>query len=122
MSDDPGPVERALRLDLDRLQQMESRGRGTLAELALRMAQAIDGWEEDRSSSGLSALARAHQELRATLGALMEEVGDDGDDAAAGLPAPVWNGSKRPAHVGGAGGGGGGEAGEAAHAAPAGDR
>lgn len=76
----PGPVETALRRDLARFGAMDMGARGTLATLALRMAEAIDGWEEDRSSSGLSALARAHQELRATLEKLTETVVTDDDD------------------------------------------
>lgn len=75
-----GPVATALRIDLARFAGMDMGARRTLATLALRMAQAIDGWEEDRSSSGLSALARAHQELRATLEKLTETVVTDDDD------------------------------------------
>lgn len=75
-----GAVETALQRDLARFAGMDTGARGTLATLAVRMAQAIDGWEEDRSSSGLSALARAHQELRATLEKLTETVVTDDDD------------------------------------------
>ncbi len=106
-----GPVEKALQRDLDRFAGMDTGARGTLAQLAMRLARAIDGWDEDMSSSGLSALARAQQELRATLEKLTEAVvtDDDDDEFLARMSSAVRN-SAQPGsgNVRNSNGGGGG--------------
>jgi hypothetical protein len=103
-----GPVESSVRRDLDRLGKLDEGVRGSLAQMALRMARAYDQY----AGADLTKLSRANQELRATLQA-MTEVGDDGDDdPSARLPSPVRNGAESGAvDAGRAGGGGSGPVG-----------
>jgi hypothetical protein len=57
--------------------------------MALRLAKAIDAWPVTSSAASLSAMTKAHQELRATLAALME-VASDADDGFEGrMSTPV---------------------------------
>lgn len=69
--------------------------RSVLAELALTMARAIDA-QADRVLEGtpaqLSALAKAQQELRVTLGQLREvSSGNGDDDREDGFSVPDWD-------------------------------
>src|SRR5258708_1903874 len=72
----PGLVEAAVRRDLARLTGPEVGAQASRTEMAVRLARAIDGWDlGSGTASSLSAMAKAHQELRATLAALMEVAG-----------------------------------------------
>lgn len=119
---EPGRVEAAVGRDL---QVLGAAVDGTaLAEMALVMARAMDAFSSralDGTPAEMSALAKAHQELRVTLGVLREvaaRVGDGGEDAAE-LSTPVWSDGAAArdaadagaADVGSAGGGGGAAAG-----------
>jgi hypothetical protein len=114
-----GQVEASVRADLVRLGTLEEGVRGTLAQMALRMARAYDQYD----GVDLTKLARLNQELRQTLAALVG-VGDvDDSGEAARMSTPVWDEAQpRPADAGSAGRRGSGKARPAADAAPAGDR
>lgn len=104
-----GPVETAVRRDLAQIGRLDTGVRATLAQMALKMARAYDGYE----GSDLAKLARLNQELRATLTGLRTEVSGDSDvEEAAHLSTPVWDGAQSGAADAGAEGvGGGGAAG-----------
>lgn len=107
---EPGPVERAVERDLERLGRLDTGVRATLAQMVRKMARAYDLYE----GSDLAKLARLNQELRQTLMILTTEVGGDGDggEEAAHLSTPVWDGPQPgPADAGAEGGGGRGAAG-----------
>ncbi len=109
----PGPVEASVRADLDRLGRLDEGVRGSLAQMALRLARAYDLCAD----ADLAQLARANMELRQTLSRIAE-VDDDGDpDEAARTSTPEWTGGSAAvrdpaqsgaADVGAADGGGGG--------------
>ena len=72
--------------DMERLGKLDEGVRGSLAQMALRLARAYDEFDGD-----LTKLTRLNQELRTTLQA-MAEVRDDGEHAGgAALPSPVRN-------------------------------
>ncbi len=104
---EPGPVEMAVRADLERLGRLDEGVRGSLAEMALRMARAYDGYD----GADITKLARVNMELRQTL-CRIAEVGDDGDGGeAARMSTPVRDAAESgPADAGAADGGGRGEA------------
>jgi hypothetical protein len=88
-------VERAVRADLAELAAGAVPGQATLTEMALRLARVIDGWPSVAgSAASLSALTKAHQELRMTLGRLLEVSSDDGDDFDARMSTPVRDAAK----------------------------
>jgi NhaP-type Na+/H+ and K+/H+ antiporter len=68
----------------------------SLTEMALRLAKAIDGWQvgTTNSAAAFSAMTKAHQELRATLAALMEVASDADDGFAARMSTPVRDAAK----------------------------
>lgn len=100
---EPGPVEIAVRADLDRLGRLDEGVRGSLAQMALRMARAYDRFDGD-----LTKLARANMELRQTLERIAE-VGDDDDGGeAARMSTPVRDAAEPGAADAGAADGGGG--------------
>lgn len=63
--------------------------RGTLKQMALRLARAYDEW----SGTDLAKLARVNQELRQTLAAVMASDDDDAESDPR-LPPPVWHGAE----------------------------
>lgn len=81
--------------------------RAPLAEMALRLARAYDGYAGD----DLTKLSRLNQELRQTLQVIAEVGLDDDDDRTGGLPAPVRHPADGSADVGPGGGGGSAPAG-----------
>jgi hypothetical protein len=101
---DIGPVERSVLADLSRLGKLDEGVRGSLAQMALRLAQAYDAYDGEDPGK----LSRLNQELRQTLKDVAE-VGDD-DDGRAGdaarMSTPVRDASDAgPADVGAAHGG-----------------
>lgn len=94
-------MEKAVKAELAQLRHGRPRGGGSLAEGALVLAQALDQFSATAESAAhLSAIVKAHQELRATLGALrrsIEEGGasddsiDDASELGSPVPAAVWD-------------------------------
>lgn len=91
----PGRVEAAV------LRELAALGGGyrdsALGEMALVMGRAMDAYTAramEGTPAEMSALAKAHQELRVTLGVLKEVAArGSGDSAdAAHLSTPVWSG------------------------------
>lgn len=104
-----------MRADLARLGTLEEGVRGTLAQMALRLARAYDRFD----GVDLTKLARLNQELRQTLAALVGVGSDDDGGEAARMSTPVWHEAQPgPADAGAADRRGGGEAGPAADATP----
>lgn len=86
-SDICGSVETSVRRDLARLGELDDGARGSLAAMALRLAQAYDRYD----GADMAKLARLNQELRQTLAAVVEVRNDgDGDEDAAALSTPEW--------------------------------
>jgi hypothetical protein len=85
----PRPVEAAVRRDLSRMSGQSVGAQEALTEMALRLAKAIDDWPVTTSAASLSAMTKAHQELRATLAALMEVASDADDGFGARMSTPV---------------------------------
>lgn len=79
-----GEVETEALRELDALVASKHLFRGTLTQMAIRLARAYDQYD----GADLAKLARVNQELRQTL-ATLTEVGDDGDDDAARMSTPV---------------------------------
>lgn len=105
-----GPLESQVRKDIDELGVLPGVC-PSLAELAYRLAQSLD------SSTKLEGreLAPVAAQLRATLEAIAEQVGDDDDPNIAGLATPVHGGggTSLPAPVGNPAPAGAGDAGAA---------
>lgn len=82
-----GPIEAQVRKDIDELGPLPGVC-SSLAELAYRLAQSLD------SSTKLEGreLAPVAAQLRATLEAIAEQVGDDDDPSITGLATPVHGG------------------------------
>lgn len=95
----PGRMEAQVSADLDRMWGMDHGVRGSLAEAARILARAIDSYAaQPKTPAELSAIAKAIQELRTTLGRLMEV---SEDDPAAGDTTPVWDAAEHgPADAG----------------------
>ncbi|SRR6266581_3123164 len=92
----PKSVEAAVRRDLARMSAKQVGAQAALTEMALRLARAIDGWEvgTTNSAAAFSAMTKAHQELRATLAALMEVASDADDGFEARMSTPVRDASQ----------------------------
>lgn len=104
---EPGRVEAAVRAELDVFGGAAAAS--ALAEMALVMARVMDafaGRAIDGTPAEMSALAKAHQELRVTLGEIRKVAAGDGDggEDSAGLSTPVWadGAAVRDAEVAGA--------------------
>lgn len=80
-----GPIERTVREDIERLGELTGVA-PSMAELAYRLAQSLD------SSTKLEGreLAPVAAQLRATLEAIAEAVGDPDDPAITGLSTAVY--------------------------------
>ena len=63
-----GTIEAAVQTDLDRLGKLDTGVRGSMAQVALKLARALDNQPDD---AGPTTTARLAQELRTTLLALM---------------------------------------------------
>lgn len=110
----PGIMEQTVETDLARMSKLDHGVRGTLAQMARTMAHAIDGFAnvETHTPAQLSALAKAHQELRTILSKLEEEIGEENEEEGKRMSTPVWDGAESGASdVGPSGGGGVGTAG-----------
>jgi hypothetical protein len=84
----PGLVEKSVRADIDRVGKIDVGVRGSLKEMALKLARAFDLCETD----DITALAKLNAELRQTLSRLTDVGRDDTDTIAAlfrRLSAPV---------------------------------
>ncbi len=93
----PGPIEAQVREDIAALGDLPGIT-ASLAELAYRLAESLDSSEKLEGRE----LAPVAAQLRATLEAIAEAVGDDDDPAIAGLSTPVHGGggTHLPAAVG----------------------
>lgn len=106
-----GQMERQVRKDLRGMGSLDTGVRGSLAQAALILARAIDAYSDQMGAAAqLSAIAKAIQELRTTLAALMEKTDDEHPDAPAGDSTPVWDAAEPGAADAGAAGGAGGAA------------
>jgi hypothetical protein len=74
-SHDPGPIEKEVMADLERLGKLNTGVRGSLASVALKLARALDGQPDDAAPT---TTARLSQELRTTLLAIMGVNTNDG--------------------------------------------
>ena len=72
---EPAAVELSVRADIDRLGRTDVGVRGSLKEMALKLARAFDQCQTD----DITALSKLNAELRQTLGRM---TGTDNDDAA----------------------------------------
>ncbi len=63
-----GTIEASVQTDLDRLGKLDTGVRGSMAQVALKLARALDNQPDD---AGPTTTARLAQELRTTLLALM---------------------------------------------------
>lgn len=92
-----GAVERQVRADLERLGDLPGIA-PSLAELAYRLAGSLDSSDKLEGRE----LAPVAAQLRATLEAIAEAVGDDDDPNVAGLSTPIYGGggTSLPAAVG----------------------
>lgn len=79
----PGPVETSVVGALKTYAGLSGM-QAPLAEMALRLARAYDGYAGD----DLTKLSRLNQELRQTLQVIAEVGLDDDDDRTGGLPEP----------------------------------
>lgn len=82
-----GAIEAAVRRDISRLGALDGVA-PSLAELAYRLAQSLDSSEKLEGRE----LAPVAAQLRETLKAIAEAVGDDDDPAVAGLATPSYGG------------------------------
>lgn len=89
MSESEGPIERQVRKDVQKLGALDG-ARGTYAEIAYRLARALDV-EVDEGATGLAGAAR---ELRAALDAIWAgvRVARASDGLVADLGSPVGGG------------------------------
>lgn len=71
---EPGPVERSVLADLQRVGQLDKGVRGSLTEMAVKLARAFDICNTD----DITALAKLNAELRQTLGRLTDVGSDKG--------------------------------------------
>jgi len=94
-----GPIETQVRKDIEALGDLPG-VTASLAELAYRLADSLDSSEKLEGRE----LAPVAAQLRATLEAIAEAVGDDDDPNIAGLSTPVHGGggTRLPAAVGNA--------------------
>lgn len=111
-----GRMETSVRQDLRRMGKLDTGVKASLAETAVILARAIDSYsgrvDAGGSAAQLSALAKAIQELRSTLRALVEKSDDADDGDEARMSTPVWDAAQSgAADVGAADRGGGGTAG-----------
>ncbi len=88
---EPGRMESAVLGDLRGLGGLDTGVQASLAEAALILARAIDSYAKDaKTPAQLSAVTKAIQELRTTLGRLVE-LTNDNRRPAAGDSTPVWS-------------------------------
>ena len=94
-----GPIERQVRHDIAGLGDLPG-VTSSLAELAYRLAESLDSSDKLEGRE----LAPVAAQLRATLEAIAEAVGDDDDPNVAGLSTPIYGGggTALPAAVGNA--------------------
>jgi hypothetical protein len=94
-----GPIEYRVRADIERLGDLPG-VTSSLAELAYRLAESLDSSDKLEGRE----LAPVAAQLRATLEAIAEAVGDDDDPNVAGLSTPIYGGggTTLPAAVGNA--------------------
>lgn len=86
-----GRMEVAVRADLDRLGGLDTGVQASLAQAALILAGAIDSYAAAAGTPAqLSAVTRAIQELRTTLGRLVELTNDNRPPSSGGT-VPVWS-------------------------------
>lgn len=71
---EPGPVEVSVLRDIERVGQLDKGVRGSLKEMAVKLARAFDLCETD----DITALAKLNAELRQTLSRLTEVGSDKG--------------------------------------------
>lgn len=92
-----GPIETQVRADIAALGELPGVTR-SLAELAYRLAESLDSSDKLEGRE----LAPVAAQLRATLEAIAEAVGDDDDPNVAGLSTPIYGGggTSLPAAVG----------------------
>lgn len=69
----PGAVESSVRLDIDRIGKTDTGVRGSLKEMALKLARAFD----ECKTEDITALAKLNSELRQTLSRLTDVGNDD---------------------------------------------
>lgn len=90
-----GTIERATRARIRALGKLDD-DQSVHAAMALQMATAIDSFSLSITTAAqLSALTKAHADLRATMKILREGGADDGGggaDAGTGLPPPGYGG------------------------------
>lgn len=106
----PGRMEAQVSADLERMGGLDYGVRGSLAEASRILARAIDSYAaQPKTPAELSSIAKAIQELRTTLGRLVEV---SEDEPTAGDTTPVWDATEPgPADAGAADPGGGPAAG-----------
>lgn len=94
-----GAIEKQVRADIEALGDLPG-VTSSLAELAYRLAESLDSSDKLEGRE----LAPVAAQLRATLEAIAEAVGDDDDPNVAGLSTPIYGGggTTLPAAVGNA--------------------